>query len=193
MRVYNDTYNNLRLAGLRRLAPRIPRDEPDHHAPPAPERRHLAGDERREHAPGPRRRGREDLHDGRHRHEAEGRGALPEAALRRPEPHARAVRQRVPAALPEREAPRRDEGGPRPRAAEGAHGEDRQLRVGRHHHHAQLVRANRDVAASTRRSSCGSKSPSTTSSSWTAPRPRTVPTGTSSRPSRSRRPGGRSG
>ena len=65
-------------------------------------------------------------------------GALAEAALRRPEPHAGAVRPRVPAALPEREAPGRDQGGPGPRPEEGAHGEDGELRVGRHHHHAQL-------------------------------------------------------
>ena len=170
VRVYNDTYNNLRLRVFDGSHLEFPGMNRTIRAPPAPEGRHLAGDVGREHAPGPRRRGREDLHDGRHRHEAEGGRALAEAALRRPEPHARAVRPGVPAALPEREAPRGDEGGPRPGAAEGAHGEDRELRVGRHHHHAQLVRANRDVAGTTRRGSSGSRSPSTTSSSWTAVR-----------------------
>ena len=32
VRLYNDTYNNLRPAAVRRLAPRFPRHEPDHPA-----------------------------------------------------------------------------------------------------------------------------------------------------------------
>ena len=193
VRIYNDTYNNLRLAGLRRLAPRIPRDEPDHLAPPAPEGRHLAGDVGRQHAPRPRRRGREDLHDGRHRHEAKGRGAFTKAALRRAEPHAGAVRPGVSAALPEREAARRDQGGPRPRA--GGRSSRRRLPAPSGTASSSRIRASSESGCrgSTRRGSCGSRLPSTTSSSSTAPGTRTVPTGTSSRPSRSRRPDARSG
>ena len=47
VRVYNDTYNNLRLRVFDGSHLDVPRDEPDDHAPPAPGGRHLAGDERR--------------------------------------------------------------------------------------------------------------------------------------------------
>ena len=101
---------------------------------------------------------------------------------------------RVPAALPQREAPDRRQGGLHPRAAQAPDREDGQRRVGRHHHHPQLLRAHRHVAARTRSGSCGSRSPSTTSSCATAPPPRPpARTATSSRPSRSRKPGARSG
>ena len=81
-----------------------------------------------------------------------------------PEPHAGAVRPRVPAALPERQAARRHQGGPGPRPAEAPHREDRQRRVGRHHRHAQLASSGSACRGSTRSSSSASRSPSTTSS-----------------------------
>ena len=89
---------------VRRLAPRLPRHEPGHQAAPAPEGCRLAGHEQRQHAAGPRRRGGQDLHDGRHRHEDEAGRADQEADVRGAQPHAGAVRPRVHAALPQRQA-----------------------------------------------------------------------------------------
>ena len=65
-------------------------------------------------------------------------------------------------------------------------------RVGRHHRDAFQLRADRHVARSTRKGSCASRSANTTSCCARAPPPRT-PRATSSRPSRSRRPAARSG
>ena len=59
VRIYNDTYNNLRPTAVRRLAPGLSGNEPGLPAPPAPERRRLAGDEQRQYAAGPLRRGRQ--------------------------------------------------------------------------------------------------------------------------------------
>ncbi len=73
VRVYNDTYNNLRLRvfdGSHLEFPGMNRTISLH---PHQKDAIWRGMSRRQHAPGPRRRGREDLHDGRHRHEAEGR------------------------------------------------------------------------------------------------------------------------
>ena len=136
VRIYNDTYNNLRFRVFDGSHLDFPGHEPDDLASPAPEGRHLAGDELAATRSWPTSSG-----PGRRYTMAaigmkrQAGRALPEAALRRAQPHARAVRPRVPAALPEREAPCRDQGRPGPRAAEDPHGEDRELGVGRHHHH----------------------------------------------------------
>ena len=97
---------------LRRLPPRLPRHEPDHPAASASEERHLARHEFRQHAAGPRRRGRQDLHDGRRRREDEAGRPDPQADVRRAQPPAGAVRPRVHAALPQRQAARRRQGRP---------------------------------------------------------------------------------
>ena len=71
VRLYNDTYNNLRPRLFDGSHLDFPGMSQDDQAQPAPEGRRLAGHEQRQHAAGPRRRGRQDLHDGRHRHEDE--------------------------------------------------------------------------------------------------------------------------
>ena len=145
VRLYNDTYNNLRPRLFDGSPPRFPRHEPGHHAQPAPGGRRLAGHEQRQHAAGPRRRGRQDLHDGRHRHEDEAGRAEQEADVRRAQPHARAIRPRIHAALPQRQAAGRHQGGSGPRPPQAADRQDRQRRVGRHHRHPQQLRADRHV------------------------------------------------
>ena len=111
VRLYNDTYNNLRP----RLFDGSHLDFPGMNQTitlrPAPEGRRLAGHELRQHAARPRRRGRQDLHDGRHRHEDEAGRADQEADVRRAQPPAGAVRPRVHAALPQRQAAGRRQGG----------------------------------------------------------------------------------
>ena len=156
--------------GLRRVAPRVPRDEPDDHAPPAPEGRHLAGDVGREHAPGPRRRGREDLHDGRHRHEAEGRpgsrgsrstSSRTTCSSSSPGSSSSSTRTRSSSWRRRRTSPA--SGGRcsrrRSRAPSGTASSSRTARS-----------SESGCRGTTRRGSSGSRSPSTTSSSWTASR-----------------------
>ena len=104
VRLYNDTYNNLRPRLFDGSHLDFPGMSQGITAEPAPEGRRLAGHEQRQHAAGPRRRGRQDLHHGRHRHEDEAGRAGQEADVRRAQPHARAVRPRVHAALPQRPA-----------------------------------------------------------------------------------------
>ena len=53
VRLYNDTYNNLRPAAVRRLAPRLPRHESEYQAASAPGRRRVARHEFRQHAAWP--------------------------------------------------------------------------------------------------------------------------------------------
>ena len=83
---------------LRRLAPGLPRLEPERtRLRPHQADADLAGDERGQHAAGPRRRGRQDLHvmaaTGMKRKQA---GLIPQADVRGAQPHARAIRPRVP-------------------------------------------------------------------------------------------------
>ena len=131
---------------VRRLAPRLSRHEPDHPAPAPPERCRLARHEFRQHAAGPRRRRRQDLHHGRHRHEDEAGRAHQETDVRRPQPSAGTVRPRIHAALPQRPAAGRRQGRPDPRPPQVPDRQDRQRRVGRHHRHPQQLRAYRHVA-----------------------------------------------
>ena len=63
VRIYNDTFNNLRAADLRRLAPDLPRHEPDGEINAAPDSRHLACRQLGQHASRARRRRRQDLRD----------------------------------------------------------------------------------------------------------------------------------
>ena len=111
VRLYNDTYNNLRP----RLFDGSHLDFPGMNQTitlrPAPEGRRLARHEQRQHAARPRRRRRQDLHDGRHRHEDEAGRPHQEADVRRAQPPAGAVRPRVHAALPQRQAADRRQGG----------------------------------------------------------------------------------
>ena len=65
--------------------------------------------------------------------------------------------------------------------------QDRQRRVGRHHRHPSAASSGSACRGTIRRSSCASRSPNTTSCCANMPAQR-VPTATSSRPSRSRRP-----
>ena len=89
---------------LRRLAPGFPRHEPDHQTAAAPERRRLARHEFGQHAAGPCRRRRQNLHDGRHRHEDEAGRTYQEADVCRAQPFAGAIRPRIHATLPQRPA-----------------------------------------------------------------------------------------
>ena len=158
VRLYNDTYNNLRPRLFDGIAPRFPRHEPGHPAEPAPGGRRLAGHEQRQHAARPRRRGRQDLHHGRHRHEDEAGRAGQEADVRRAQPHAGAVRPRVHAALPQRQAAGRHQGRPGPRPPQAADRQDRQRRVGRHHRHPFAASSGSACRRTTRSGSCASRS-----------------------------------
>jgi hypothetical protein len=154
VRIYNDTYNNLRprlfdgshldFPGMNDALIRCGRIR----------RMPSGGHEQRQHAARPRRRSRQDVHDGRHRHEDEAGRPRQEADVRRPQPPAGAVRPRVHAALPERPAAGGQQGRPVARAPQVPDCQDRQRRLGRHHRDAFLVRADRHVAT-TRRRSCG--------------------------------------
>ena len=73
-------------------------------------------------------------------------GLIQEADVRRAQPPARAVRPRVHAALPQRQAARRRQGGLDAGPPQVPDRQDRQRRVGRDHRHPQLVRADRHVA-----------------------------------------------
>ena len=194
VRIYNDTYNNLRprlFDGSHLDFPGM--NQTDHAAAP-PERRRLARHEFRQHAARPRRRRRQDLHDGRHRHEDEAGRPHQEADVRGPQPPAGAVRPRVHAALPQRQAARRRQGRPDPRPPQVPDRQDRQRRMGRHHRHPQHRSSGSACRATTRRSSSASRSPNTTQLLRDGAGQRSdAPTATSSRPSRSRRPPARSG
>ena len=117
VRLYNDTYNNLRPRLFDGSHLDFPGMNQTIHAAAAPEGRRLARHEQRQHAAGPRRRRRQDLHDGRHRHEDEAGRADQEADVRRAQPPAGAVRPRVHAALSQRQAARRRQGGLHARSA----------------------------------------------------------------------------
>ena len=138
VRLYNDTYNNLRPRLFDGSHLDFPGMSQTITLRPAPEGRRLAGHEQRQHAAGPRRRRRQDLHDGRHRHEDEAGRADQEADVRRAQPHARAIRPRVHAALSQRQAAGRHQGRPDPRPPQAPDRQDRQRRVGRHHRHPQF-------------------------------------------------------
>ena len=194
VRLYNDTYNNLRLRLFDGSHLDFPGMNPHitlhPHQKDAVWRGMSSGNTLLAHAVGA---GKTNVMVAAG-HEDEAGRADQQAAVRRAQPHAGAVRPRVHAALPQRPAADRRQGGFHPRPPQAPDRQDRQRRVGRHHRHPQLLRAHRHVAATTRSSSCASRSPSTTSSCATAPPP-TPParTATSSRPSRSRKPSARSG
>ena len=79
VRLYNDTYNNLRPRLFDGSHLDFPGMSQGITLRSAPEGRRLAGHEQRQHAAGPCRRGRQDLHHGRHRHEDEAGRAGQEA------------------------------------------------------------------------------------------------------------------
>ena len=64
VRIYNDTFNNLWRAAVRRIAPDLPRHEPDGDVNAAPDGRRLARRQRGQHASRACRRRRQDLRDG---------------------------------------------------------------------------------------------------------------------------------
>ena len=83
------------------------------------------------------------------------------------QPYAGAVRPRVPAALSQRPAAGRHQGGPDHGAPQVPHRQDRQRRLGRHHHRPTAASSGSGCPATTRRSSCASRSRNTSSSSAT--------------------------
>ena len=121
-------------------------------------------------------------------------GLIQEADVRRAQPPAGAVRPRVHAALPQRQAAGRRQGGLDARPPQAPDRQDRQRRVGRHHRHPQQLRADRHVArlpgAVPARADRGIRPAALRRRQ---PRTRPAPTATSSRPSRSRRPTARNG
>ena len=146
VRLYNDTYNNLRprlfdgshldFPGMNQAITLRP------HQNDAVWRGMSSGNTLLAHVG----RSRQDLHDGRDRHEDEAGRAHQEADVRRPQSPAGAVRPRVHAALPQRQAAGRRQGRPDPRPPQVPDRQDRQRRVGRHHRHPQQLRADRHVA-----------------------------------------------
>ena len=73
-------------------------------------------------------------------------GLITKAPLRRAESFAGAVRPRVPAPLPQCQAAHCRQGGLDAAAPQAPDRQDRQRRLGRHHRHAQFLRAHRHVA-----------------------------------------------
>ena len=132
VRLYNDTYNNLRPRLFDGSHLDFPGMNQADHASPAPERRRLARHEQRQHAARPHGRSGQDLHDGRDRHEDEAGRSHQEADVRGAQPPAGAVLPRVHAALSECQAAGRWQGGPDARSPKVPDRQDRQRRVGRH-------------------------------------------------------------
>jgi SAM-dependent methyltransferase len=97
VRLYNDTYNTIRLRSFDGSHLEFPGDEPGDHAAGACGRR------------------RQDLYHGRRRHEDEAGRIAHQACLCRAQSHAGAVRPGVPAIVPERTTPDRRQGGFHPR------------------------------------------------------------------------------
>ena len=96
-------------------------------------------------------------------------GLRKEAGLCRAQPYAGAIRPRVHAALPQRTAAGGDQGRPRERPAQIAGRQNRRRRVGRHHHDAFQLRAHRHVARLPGAASCASRSRNTSSCCATMP------------------------
>ena len=188
VRFYNETYNNLRLRRFDGSHLAFPGMSP--HIALTSTRRRLAHHEQW-HAPRPCRGCRQDLRDGRCRHENAPGGADHQAALCRAQSHAGTVWPGVLQLYPNAKlllAAKEDFTRERRKllTAKMASG------VGRHHHDPQLLRAYRHVAGVSG-ALRGSRSPPTTSSCVTAlPPRRPARTATSSRRSRSRKPGARS-
>ncbi len=146
VRIYNDTYNNLRprlfdgshldFPGMNQTIRLRP------HQNDAVWRGMSSGNT----LLGPRRRRRQDVHDGGHWHEDEAGRADPQADVRRAQSSAGAVRPRVHAALPQRQAARRRQGGFVAGPSQALDRQDRQWRMGWHHRHPQQLRAHRHVA-----------------------------------------------
>jgi hypothetical protein len=120
---------------VRRLPPRLPRHESEYQTAATPGRRRVARHEFRQHAFGPRRWRRQDLHDGRHRHEDEAGRSYQEADVRRSQPLAGAILPRVHAALSQCQTTGRRQGRFNSRPSQVLDRQDRQRRVGRHHRH----------------------------------------------------------
>ena len=169
VRIYNDTYNNLRPRLFDGSHLDFPGMNQTYQAAAPPGRCRLARHEFRQHAAGPRRRRRQDVHDGRHRHEDEAGRPHQEADVRRPQSPAGAILPRVHAALPQRQAARRRQGGLDPRPPQVPDRQDRQRRMGRHHRHPQQLRADRHVAGLPGEVPAASRSPNTTSCSASTP------------------------
>ena len=168
VRIYNDTYNNLRPRLFDGSHLDFPGMSQGDRAAPAPGGRRLARHERRQHAAGPRRRGGQDLHDGRHRHEDEAGRAGPESRCivvpnHMLEQFGREFMQLYPNAkllVATRTISPSDRR--KLLTAKIASGEWDGIIVT----HSQL-RADRHVEATTRSGSCASRSPNTTSCSAT--------------------------
>ena len=191
VRLYNDTYNNLRprlfdgshldFPGMNRTITLDP------HQKNAVWRGMSSGNTLLAHV---RRRRARPSRCRRHRHEDEAGGlARKKPMYAVPNHHAGAVRPRVPAALPQRQAAGRRQGGPDARAPQAPDRQDRQRRVGRHHRDPQLLRADRPVARLPGevppRADQGIRAAALRRPSR---RHRRAAAATSSRPSRSRRP-----
>jgi hypothetical protein len=136
VRLYNNTYNNLRprlfdgahldFPGMNQMV-RLRAHQRD---------AVLALHERREHAACAQRWRRQDVHHGRHRHEDETGRPHQKADVHCPQSPAGAVRPRVPAPLSQCQAAAGRQGRLGPRAPQDADREDCQRPVGRHHRHA---------------------------------------------------------
>ena len=132
VRLYNDTYNNLRprlfdgshldFPGMNQAITLRP------HQNDAVWR----GMSSRQHVARPHGRSGQDLHDGRNRYEDEAGRSGQEADVRGAQSPAGAVLPRVHAALSECQAAGRWQGGPHARSPEVPDRQDRQRRVGRH-------------------------------------------------------------